>query len=1272
MKSHLLTLLVSLLFHPLCAQFHGSGPLLSLRSGTFVLPPDKDGGLSHGEVERWESFEGYYFGLVRLSRLPSTAIMNQLSTEGIHILEYIPDRTYVVAIGTDANPGHLGTFGIEAQGPFLPAYKWLLDPDKVPSIARTGKNTVLVNIHPFGITGLDKVTAALEKHGFDIVQIRETYGFATVECSVQQLAQLAELPFVQFMDWHYDYGMPENYTGRTAHRTNFISADNSNGISYSGEGINVLLQDDGIIGPHIDHRGRVVEQFWATSEGDHGDHVGGTIAGAGNLNPYHGGQAGGANLYVYKAAPEYQGFDSIVSHYNSRNIVITSTSYSNGCNAGYTALTRTMDDQVQDMLSLMHVFSAGNSGTSNCGYGAGSFWGNITGGHKMGKNVITVANLDENDLVAQSSSRGPATDGRIKPDISAKGTSVSSTIANNQYDTYSGTSMACPGVSGTLAVLYEAFEDLYGILPESGLMKGFVLNTADDIGNPGPDFIHGWGRINARKAYEALASGSFITNAVGNGDSIEFNINVPSGLASARFMIYWTDPEASIGASTALVNDLDLSVTDPAAVQHLRWVLDPTPNETLLNLPAAPGEDHLNNVEQVEITSPAAGNYTVKVKGYQLALGPQLFHLVYWFEPETLTLTYPVGGESLVPFTTEKIRWDTPFTGGNLSIEYSTDGGNTWATVTNAVPVDQSYYDWTVPPVATGNVVLRLTYGSTIVTSQVFSVIATPTNLTVVYSCPDSIGLSWSAAPGATGYTVHKLGAKYMDAIGTATTTEYVDYLSNPMSDVLWYSVSSKGPDNALGKRAIALKKQPGIFNCIIPMDAHAVSIDPPSGALLACHGEQVPVSFVLRNTGNSVITSFDAILYLQGNLVLQESFPTALAPLAEDSFEFSTTLSLPASPAEYTLVIDLPNDGNPYNDTLTVEYTPGHQAAIAPLWNEDFETFELCSTTANCSITVCELNNGWINLSNNHADNTDWRTNAGETPSGSTGPDTDHTLGTVDGKYLYIEASGECTFKTAHLISPCLDLQDAVNPSLVFWYHMQGIEQGELHLDAFDGNDWHLDIMPPLSGNISTQWQMREVLLTEFAGKTINLRFRGITGSGYRSDIAIDDIQLIHPPIANFSYGVQTDGYTVAFTDLSLYGDSMVFDPGDGSMPLNDIPATYTYGQITPYLATQIVTNAAGADTAVQIIHTLGQEESAAGGMNRIYPNPATTALFLTTPDPSRIQRIALYSSDGRLVRHYAPSTAVTHILDVHDVRPGVYHLRLNDEINLPVVILR
>lgn len=81
----------------------------------------------------------------------------------------------------------------------------------------------------------------------------------------------------------------------------------------------------------------------------------------------------------------------------------------------------TTDKQIFENKDLIHVFSAGNSGNSDCGYGAGAGWGNITGGHKMGKNSIAVGNLNQDGVIENSSSRGPASDGRIKPDICANG-----------------------------------------------------------------------------------------------------------------------------------------------------------------------------------------------------------------------------------------------------------------------------------------------------------------------------------------------------------------------------------------------------------------------------------------------------------------------------------------------------------------------------------------------------------------------------------------------------------------------------------------------------------------------------------------------------------------------------------------------------------------------------------------------------------------------------------------------------------------------------------
>ena len=125
----------------------------------------------------------------------------------------------------------------------------------------------------------------------------------------------------------------------------------------------------------------------------------------------------------------------------------------------------------------MHVFSAGNLGASDCSYGAGVNWGNITGGHKHSKNTIAVGNLDYTDVINSSSSRGPAHDGRMKPEVCAVGTNVYSTVDTDTYAVKTGTSMSCPAVAGTLADLYQAYKTLNGnVNPPSGLIKRIIMN----------------------------------------------------------------------------------------------------------------------------------------------------------------------------------------------------------------------------------------------------------------------------------------------------------------------------------------------------------------------------------------------------------------------------------------------------------------------------------------------------------------------------------------------------------------------------------------------------------------------------------------------------------------------------------------------------------------------------------------------------------------------------------------------------------------------------
>jgi hypothetical protein len=471
-------------------------------------------------------------------------------------------------------------------------------------------------------------------------------------------------------------------------------------------------------------------------------------------------------------------------------IPITNSSYSDGCNIGYTLGSQTVDQQMVNYPLLTHVFSAGNSGTSNCNYGAGGNWGNITGGHKMAKNAIAVANLLSDGSLNSSSSRGPAYDGRIKPDISAHGTDVYMTQPYETYSAATGTSFSAPAVAGGLAQLTQAYKSMHnGQEPESALLKATVLNTANDLGNVGPDFRFGWGQINVAQAYQLLADQRFSKKQISQAAVSTQTLQVPDQTRQARFMIVWTDPAAAPNAGKALVNDLDLKVIAPDGTVLLPWVLDPTPTVTALNTPATRGVDALNNVEQVSIENPVSGDYTIQVQGSDVAFGPQSFYLVWVYLKDEIKITYPSGGEGFVPDGVERIYWDALGNTGSFTLQYSLNNGADWNPLTT-VTGERRFFDWNVPVgKVSSQVKLRLQRDAQVDEMKVpFSIAPVPTNIKVEQVCPDSMRISWKPVADTLEYDVYLLGKKYMEIVGHTRQTSYTFPLQNGGAEQ-WVSV---------------------------------------------------------------------------------------------------------------------------------------------------------------------------------------------------------------------------------------------------------------------------------------------------------------------------------------------------------------------------------------------------------------------------------------------------------------------------------------------------
>lgn len=244
--------------------------------------------------------------------------------------------------------------------------------------------------------------------------------------------------------------------------------------------------------------------------------------------------------------------------------------------------------------------------------------------------------------ISDFSSWGPTDDGRIKPDVVGMGVDVVSTVnsGTNAYAALSGTSMSSPNVSGSLILLQEAYYQKNNKSLRSSALKGLAIHTATDVGRTGPDYIYGWGVLNAEKAAQVILddgnSTGIYVDSLGavNGNTVSNKVYqvISSGKGPLVATICWTDlpgPENTAGSiderSPRLVNDLDLRISGQST-QYLPWILNPdTPDAN-----ATKGDNIRDNVEQVIINDPIPGKtYTITINHKNnLSTGKQVYSLI--------------------------------------------------------------------------------------------------------------------------------------------------------------------------------------------------------------------------------------------------------------------------------------------------------------------------------------------------------------------------------------------------------------------------------------------------------------------------------------------------------------------------------------------------------------------------------------------------------------------------------------------------------------------
>jgi hypothetical protein len=895
-------------------------------------------------------FRNKFYTLIQFSKLPDATERQTLAREGILLYDYIPDNTFLAEINDQLAPGQLkkniisGVYTLDAKTKIAPTLKQQLtgqmqDPDKLIAVSFFGN--------------VDKTTAIaeLKQAGAQIVETKiQPAHVVFINATAAMVDKIATLPFVAYVSSQQMKSVSLNHRNRAAHGVDIIGSPT--GRNLQGSNVTLGLGDDGDASFHLDLSARLINRTPAPPAA-HGTGTMGAMAGAGIIHQRFKGMAPKATIIGQYFSDILVNTPYYVTDFG---MVITNNSYhsaANGCigQGDYDVLSNYVDAQMNNDLTLLHIFASGNDGALTCSpYPA--FFATVKSGFQTGKNVLTVGAVDNNSsnyAIADFSSRGPVDDGRLKPEIVAGGFGVATTVPTNAYSTMYGTSLASPAVAGALGLLYERYRQLHGgANPTAALIKAVACNSADDLGNPGPDFTYGFGNLNARYAVEALENNTYFNGVVNHGGSQAFTITgVPAGTKQIKIMLYYSDPAGTPYAAATLVNNLNLTVTAPDASVHNPLVLDPSvPN---VNNVAIEGIDNRNNIEQVVINNPPPGDFTVTVTGAQVPQGPQNFVVAYQTIAPTFEVLYPIGGETLVPSEFEPLRWIANDDNTNtFTIEYSIDNGSNWIVIDNNVAASQRTYYWTTPNTPTTTGLFRVSRNGTAntdVSDNTFTLLAVPT-VTTSNVCPGYVNFSWSAVTGATSYDVMMYNGSDMSVVTNTTGTSYL--LGGLNKDSAYYLSVRAVMGSLPGRRSMAQTITPSGGACASPTFDNDLTtsllVAPVTGRMYSTSqlGTVAPQVNIKNISSAGVSGTFDVTYQVNNGTPVTETTTQSIAASGTYTHTFATPYNFTAT-GTYTIKswVTFASDPSHINDTLVtvVKHLQNNPIVLSPSFTEGFES---------------------------------------------------------------------------------------------------------------------------------------------------------------------------------------------------------------------------------------------------------------------------------------------------------------------------------------------
>lgn len=558
-----------------------------------------------------------------------------LEALGVSLNEYIPENAFIVRLSGDQ---------LEAVKK-LPFIKNIIPLDLEKKLAaellqtlaappdELTRKTIRVIVKLFENADAGEVVNFAQKSGGRISGHDSQW--LELELEAGFLSGLADLPEVLYIDEIKDYELLNDRAGE------IVKAPSLWNSGYTGAGQIIGVADTGLDTGvaetlHPDFKNRVLAVYPLGRSGDasdfhgHGTHVAGSALGGGAASEGRlKGMAPESSLVFQSIMDKDGGLSGIPGDLGvllrqayEAGARVYNISWGSSVKGAYNHSAAQVDKFIWDHDDMAVAVAAGNIGQAGAIYSPATAKNVIAVGASENRRPEKGTIADNPAEIAFFSSRGPAADGRTKPEVVAPGTyilSARSSLApdsrfwavENQYYAYNGgTSMASPIVAGVLALVREYFTRAHGINPSAALLKAALIDGAFQLPGYSPN-EEGRGRLNAPDTFLDPSRHFFFVNqetklATGEKKTYEYRLSGATG--PLKVTLVWTDYPGAVNASAALVNDLDLTVESPSGQVYTM-------------------DDHINNVEQIIIPSPEAGIYKITVSGYNVPMGYQSYAL---------------------------------------------------------------------------------------------------------------------------------------------------------------------------------------------------------------------------------------------------------------------------------------------------------------------------------------------------------------------------------------------------------------------------------------------------------------------------------------------------------------------------------------------------------------------------------------------------------------------------------------------------------------------